>query len=230
MRTFAHALAVAALAGFLPVATGAAQRCTEDAMIVFDGSGSMSDIAGTQIGVRRITEARQALRHVLPGIASVRRLGLVVYGPRGDRTCRNADLIFGPEWNAAPRIVAEVDTLRPAGGTPLTRSVRMAAEALEYRSAPGTVVLVTDGRETCGGSPCGLAAELAAQAPGLTVHVIGFRVMGGDRRFVARCLADRTGGLYLEADSVAQLVGALRVTMSCNVLGQGSLMQERRPG
>ena len=36
---------------------------------------------------------------------------------------------------------------------------------------------------------------------------------------VARCLADRTGGRYVRAETVDELIGALRVTLGCNVLG-----------
>lgn len=229
-RVFAIAAAVLA-----PFAGGAGESCTEDAMIVFDGSGSMAEIGYNAIGVPRISEARTAIRQVIPAIASNRRLGLVIYGPSGDRTCSNTDLRFPPQWEAGPRIIADVEALLPAGGTSLTESVKRAAEALDYTRQPGTVVLVTDGKETCGGAPCALAAEIAAMAPGLTVHVIGFKVRGEHFDWanpnvpgvtVARCLADRTGGRYVRAESVDELIGALRVTLGCNVLG--GLAPERR--
>lgn len=214
-----------------PPAPGAdaAQSCTDDAMIVFDGSGSMAEIGFNQIGVPRISEAREALTRVIPEVGAVRRLGLVIYGPGGDRTCRNVDMRFAPQWRAAPRILADVQALRPAGGTSLTESVRVAADILLSRARNGAVVLVTDGKETCGGTPCALAATLAAEAPGLSVHVIGFKVRGdhfdwdnsepAEATTVARCLADRTGGLYVGAETVDELVGALRITLGCNVFG-----------
>ncbi|MBV7394283.1 VWA domain-containing protein [Mameliella alba] len=207
-------------------------------MIVFDGSGSMAEIGYNAIGVPRISEARAAMRRVIPSISTVRRLGLVIYGPSGDRTCANTDLRFAPQWQAGPRILADVEALRPAGGTSLTESVRRAAEALDYINKPGTVVLVTDGKETCGGAPCSLAAEIAAMAPELTVHVIGFKVRSDHFDWsnpndqtattVARCLADRTGGRYVRAETVDELIGALRVTLGCNVLG--AVDQPRRRG
>ncbi|WP_417210644.1 vWA domain-containing protein [Antarctobacter sp.] len=231
MRVF-PCLASAALVAAMfaaPTVTGAGESCTEDAMIVFDGSGSMAEIGYNAIGVPRISEARTAMRRVIPSIATVRRLGLVIYGPSGDRTCENTDLRFSPQWQAGPRIIADVDALRPAGGTSLTESVRRAAETLDYTRQPGTVVLVTDGKETCGGAPCLLADEIAAVAPGLTVHVIGFKVRSDHFDWakpddpgvttVARCLADRTGGRYVSAETVDQLIGALRTTLGCNVLG-----------
>lgn len=225
MRT----LVLTCWAALAPLALGAGERCTEDAMIVFDGSGSMAEIGYNAIGTPRISEARTAVRSVLPGIADVRRLGLVLYGPGGNKMCKSVDLRMTPQWNAAPRIVAEIEAMWPAGGTPLTEAVRAAAEALDYQSRSGTIVLVTDGDETCGGTPCQLAAELAADAPGLTVHVIGFKVRGkhftwdpdDDTRAIsaARCMADYTGGEYVSAESLNELIGALRVTLGCNVLG-----------
>ncbi len=223
----------AVVLGIMPPVGQAGESCTEDAMIVFDGSGSMAEMGFNKIGVPRISEARQALHDVLPRIASVRRLGLVIYGPGGDRTCRNTELRFGPQWDAAPRITAEVDALLPVGGTPLTEGVRLAAETLEYRSEPGAIVLITDGDETCGGEPCQLAAELAADGADLTVHVIGFKVRSSHFSWedkaestvvsVARCLADRTGGQYLSAETVEDLVDALQVTLGCQIYGQMSV-------
>ena len=70
----------------------------------------------------------------------------------------------------------EVNALSPAGKTPLTAAVRNAAEVLDYRHNPGVVVVLADGEETCGGSPCDLGKELHASAVNLTVHIIGYRM------------------------------------------------------
>ncbi|MDA7424101.1 vWA domain-containing protein [Thalassococcus lentus] len=218
---------------FGPMAPATAQTsCTEDAMIVFDGSGSMAEIGFNLIGTPRISEAREAMRQVMPEISNLRRLGLIIYGPGGDKTCENIDLRFGPKAGAGPQILRDVESLQPAGGTPLTLSVQIAAEALQYRSQPGTIVLVTDGDETCGGAPCELAAQFAANSAGLVVHVIGYKVRGdhfswggsddtdySDSTSVARCLAEQTGGLYVGAETIEDLIGALRVTLGCTVLG-----------
>lgn len=209
----------------------ATDRCTEDAMIVFDGSGSMAEMGFNQIDEPRIFEARRAVAEAVPQIADVRRLGLIVYGPGGDDHCTGIDLRFAPTDNAAPRIIGAVDALEPDGSTALTEAVKRAAETLNYKARPGAVVLITDGKETCGGAPCQLAATLAAEAADLTVHVIGFKVRGeyfawgsegqsdyNQAETVARCLADRTGGTYVSAETVDDLVGALRATLGCNVL------------
>ena len=207
--------------------------CTEDAMLVFDGSGSMAEMGYNGLDQPRIFDARQALRRSLPEITPFRRVGLIIYGPGKNDACSNIDLRLPPMHDAAGRIIAEIDNLKPGGQTPLTRAVRDAAEALYYRSKPGTIVLVTDGKENCGGATCQMAAELAAYATDLTVHVIGFKVR--DQQFnwqsqkgvsqqhgktIARCLADRTGGKYVSTESIHELVVALQETLACPVVGK----------
>ena len=73
-------------------------------------------------------------------------------------------------------IISAVNALTPAGKTPLTSAVEQAAAKLDYRHKPGLVVVVTDGEETCGRSPCDLGAQLHDAAYQLTVHIIGYRV------------------------------------------------------
>jgi Ca-activated chloride channel family protein len=192
--------------------------CTLDAMLVFDGSGSM---AGTDMNTvtPHIAKVRQALANVLPSVAPVRDLGLIVYGPGPHQNkCSNIDLRLEPAPHSADEIMAEVEGVVPVGQTPLTSSVRQAAEALKYREKPAEIVLLTDGEETCGGDPCGLARALMTAAKQLTVHVIGFRTRGNpalDGPFKSRCLADMTGGQYLSAGTEQELEEALRKTLAC---------------
>src|SRR3989337_1118379 len=58
--------------------------CTEDAMIVFDASGSMSgnQVLGIPNSKARIDEVRAALAQVLPTATTHRPVGLITYGPR----------------------------------------------------------------------------------------------------------------------------------------------------
>lgn len=215
----------------LATQTFASEVCTEDAMVVFDGSGSMAEMGFNDINEPRIFEARRAMHEAMPQIAERRQLGLVVYGPGGADECAGVALRFAPRANAAKQIIDAVDALTPEGSTALTQAVEMAAEVLDYTTQPGTIVLVTDGKETCNGAPCQLAAELAAEGVDLTVHVIGFKVRGEffawnsqdnseyvEAETVSRCLADRTGGKYVRAETLDDLIAALRVTLGCNVL------------
>ncbi len=209
-----------------------APECFEDAMIVFDGSGSMGEITADNRKATRLQEARQAIRYALPEIAVHRRLGLMTYGAGQSGACSTM-LRFPPMENAAEPIIAEIDALRDGGLTPLTASVVEAAEVLSYEVRPATVVLVTDGNETCGGTPCATGALIEARGHDLTVHVIGFRVDVDDfvwdnpeqeaydgATIVAKCLADATEGKFVTSETVDELIEALQLTLGCLVVSE----------
>ena len=242
MRHLATLAICLSLAPPLPLA---ATGCARDAMLVFDGSASMAELGFDTTIPTRIEDARSALRRALPDITALRRGGLLIYGPGGADACAGLKLHFAPVPDAADPIIAALDATTPAGLTPLATAVQSAAETLEYRTTPGIVVLVTDGNETCGGRPCALGDALAREARDLTVHVIGFRVeydpfawdspeagvfSGGAS--VAKCLSDRTGGLYVATRTVDELTAALQQTLGCALIGKGreNLTGRAKPG
>jgi Ca-activated chloride channel family protein len=198
--------------------------CTEDAMIVFDASGSMAGnmVQGLFSAITRIDEVRKALAQVLPGVAKFRKIGLITYGPGPYAQC-NVKLDFAPTPNAAERIMSVVNALNPAGKTPLVEGVTQAAKVLEHRSEKGVVVLLTDGEETCGGAPCELGKLLRANSRQLTVHVIGFQMKAfswtGYQSVVdVKCLAEETGGLYITAENRQDLIEAFEKTLGCPMM------------
>jgi Ca-activated chloride channel family protein len=200
--------------------------CNEDAMIVFDASGSMAGTVGLGIAtpVTRIDEVRSALGAVLPTAARMRRVGLITYGPGPYQQC-NVRLDLKPVPDAAAPIMGVVNSLTPAGRTPLVAAVQQAAEVLDYKNKPGVVVVVTDGEETCGGSPCGLGKRLHAEGEQLTVHIISYRPWGfswtGEESILgAKCLADANGGLYIAAATKEELTEALDKTLGCPMVTQ----------
>src|SRR6185437_1933493 len=135
--------------------------CIEDAMLVFDASGSMAGNLNQGIAttIPRIDEVRSALAKVLPSVTRFRRIGLITYGPGPYQQC-NVQLALKPTPDAASRIMQEVNALTPAGKTPLTVAVEQAAQVLDYEKKPGLIVVLTDGEETCGGAPCDLGKML----------------------------------------------------------------------
>jgi Ca-activated chloride channel homolog len=226
----ALALAVASAPSFA-VDEVPPSSCTEDAMLVFDASGSMSGNGwgyGSEnpTAVSRIDKVRHALAKILPSVTRYRRVGLITYGPGPYNQC-NVQLEFGPTPNAAERIKAVVSALVPAGRTPLSSAVQQAADALHFRDKPGVIVLLTDGEETCGGLPCKVGEELRDQAAQLTIHVIGLRVAGytwtGEQSiFDVKCLVEKNGGLYLTVETEEQLIDALEQTLGCPKITQAA--------
>src|SRR5215469_13222068 len=93
--------------------------CTEDAMIAFDASGSMSgnQTLGIPNSQARIDEVRFALAQVLPNVTRMRKVGLISFGPGPWNQC-SVQLNLKPTSDAAELIMKEVDSLVPAGKTP----------------------------------------------------------------------------------------------------------------
>lgn len=226
------ALLIAIAAATVGLAAGAEKRprdpqgeCMKDLMFVFDASGSMGTTDLTA-GLPHIARVKAAFQRIVPEIPPARRMGLIVYGQGAYNRCDAIELKLRPQPNAGPAMMAEIERVVPAGRTPLTQSVKDAAEVLDTPRNPAVIVLLTDGEETCGGNPCALAQDLMATARDLTIHVIGYRhreAGGLGAVFGARCLAEETRGLYLPVETEDELAEALRKTLAC------PLVTENRP-
>ena len=179
-------------------------------IIVMDGSGSMW---GQIDGRAKLEIAREAVARVVQGIPVQQELGLLAYGHRTKGNCSDIELLVPPGQGTGPAIVDAVNAMRFLGKTPLSAAVRQAAEALRYGEESATVVLVTDGLETCEADPCALASELEAAGVNFTAHVVGFGLTKEEGAQVA-CLAENTGGRYIEAANAGELVSALTEAIS----------------
>jgi len=205
-------LVAAALTAGLLAAPLAAQSPQSDAartIIVLDGSGSMW---GQIDGRPKLEIAREVLGRVLAEVPEGRELGLMAYGHRRRGDCSDIELIVPPAPGTAAAIARAANAMRFQGRTPLTEAVRQAARDLNFTENPATVVLITDGIETCAADPCALARELAASGVAFTAHVVGFDMTASEGAQVA-CLARETGGQYLLANDAAGLASALAATV-----------------
>jgi Ca-activated chloride channel family protein len=100
--------------------------------------------------------------------------------------------------------------IQPKGKTPISRSLRRAADALRYTEEKATIILISDGKETCDPDPCGTAKELEKEGIDFITHVIGFNVdKKTDKQL--ECIAHATGGEYFSAKDAASLNKAMKV-------------------
>lgn len=179
-------------------------------IIILDASGSM----WAQIdGKPKLEIARESLRTVLQSTPADAEIGFMAYGHREKGSCDDIQLIVPPQPGSASAISAAADSLKFLGKTPLTAAVKQAAEALKYTEDKATVVLITDGLETCGGDPCALGKELEASGVDFTADVVGFGLTADEGRQIA-CLAENTGGKYIQASDEKALQDALVETVA----------------
>ncbi|WP_374372126.1 VWA domain-containing protein [Tabrizicola sp.] len=179
-------------------------------IIVLDASGSMW---GQIDGRPKLEIAREALASVLSGLDPATEIGLMAYGHREKGSCQDIELVVPPAAGTAEAITDAANQMKFLGKTPLTEAVRRAAAELKSTEEKATVILITDGIETCEADPCALGAELEASGVDFTAHVVGFGLTAEEGATVA-CLAENTGGKYIQAKDAGSLVEALKTTVA----------------
>lgn len=200
---FAHP-GLASAAASLP---GEAESAVPRVAVVFDASGSMW---GQIDGRAKIEVAREAMGTLVSEWQGLPlELGLVAYGHRRKGDCGDIELVQPIAPLDAPRVLARVQSLTPRGMTPLSQAVLEAAELLKFTENKATVILLSDGIETCGLDPCEVGARLAAQGVDFTAHVIGFDIRSEQDKAQLACLAQATGGRYFDARDTAGLRDAM---------------------
>ncbi len=92
--------------------------------------------------------------------------------------------------------------------TPISLAVTQVADALKGKTAETTIVLVSDGVETCGGDPCTVVRALKQSGVKFVMHVVGFAVTLKDKDQL-ECIAREGGGTYFSAQDADSLLTAL---------------------
>jgi Ca-activated chloride channel homolog len=208
MTVILRLLASLALIAFA-TAAGAAEKAR--VMLVFDASGSMwREVDGRPM----IDIAKEVVGKVVDTWRPVDELGLVAYGHRQKGSCDDIEVLSEPGPLDKDAFMSTVRKLNPKGKTPMTAAVKIAAEALRYSEEKSTVILVSDGLETCGLDPCSIASELERQGVDFTMHTIGFNVDDPEAKTQLQCLAENTGGIAVSAETPEELLTALVQTVA----------------
>jgi hypothetical protein len=205
--TFAMALVLTA-----SVAAAAEAQGSRSVAVILDASGSMK--APLPDGKTRMAAAKVAVAEFANGLAADTRVALWAYGhqsPTSKKDCKDTSLLtpFATTSQNKAAIIAQARALEPQGYTPITYSLTLAARGLDHEeSATRTIVLVSDGKETCQGDPCAAAQALAEADAKLVVHTVGIGVDSVTRSQL-QCIARVARGSYYDANSTSELTRAL---------------------
>lgn len=195
-----------------------------DLVIVFDASGSMSQpmslegkladalvgsgaigaviggLARMGGGETRIDVAKKATSSIVSALPNDVDVGLVLV-----EQCGQARPVgfFSPKQRK--QLMNGVYSIRPVRGTPLASGIAKAAAMVDGVKVPATIVVISDGKESCNGNPCAVAARIANRKPLLTINVVDIMGTGA-----GTCAARATGGKVFAAKNAAQLKSMLR--------------------
>ena len=177
--------------------------------IILDASGSMKALLGKKTRWDVALETLDQALGALPGDFNV---GLRMYGHReastSPKTCTDSELVIPIRKLDRKAILARATSFKPKGETPLVYSALQAPSDLEALGG-GTVILITDGEESCKGDPVKAAAELKASGLDIRLNIVGFAVTNPKTQKDLAAFAQATGGLFYAAQDGAALADAL---------------------
>ncbi len=193
------------------------QQAPGDLVVVVDGSGSMGK---RDVAPNRMTAAKRAAVAVVRSLPVNTRVGLIAYGTRSsnrdedrDESCKDIRTLsavrtLNEDYRAS--LVDKINGIEPSGFTPIARSMERAVLSLPDRR--GTVIIVTDGEETCAPPEgCATARALKDKYPDITVSTVGLTIGLSEQ---LACIANATGGLFVTADDTSELERRLGVVTS----------------
>jgi hypothetical protein len=179
--------------------------------IVLDVSGSMNAKLGDKT---RWKTALAMLEEVVAALPEDLNVGLRVYGHRHSsksaQTCKDTELVVPIAKLDRKKILGTASKLKPRGETPLIYSAGQTINDLKAAGG-GSVILITDGEESCKGDAKALAAEIAESGVDLTLNIVGFTITGDAVAAELGTLAGSTGGRYYSAQDGAQLSRAVKL-------------------
>jgi len=206
----ARILCLAILSVFAILQPARAAEDGQRVILVLDASGSMRAKID---GKSKMDIAKEVVGKIVTNWKPEDELGLIAYGHRQKGSCDDIEVLSEPGPLDGAAFMAKVNGLSPKGKTPMTAAVKMAAESLQYTEKKATVILVSDGIETCGLDPCSVAEELKSTGVNLTVHTVGFGLDDPAAAGQLKCLAEKTGGISIVASNADELEKALTKTV-----------------
>jgi hypothetical protein len=207
------AAAIAAMAAFAsPVGAQAPAGGQPKILLAFDASGSMAADDGA--GTPKIKAAQDAAVDLLGSLPPGTQVGLRVFGgtkpsrPIGP-ACRDSSLVLPIGPLTRTQAEAQIRSFKAKGRTPIAYALQRAAEDLGT-SGPRTIILVSDGKDTCQPpSPCEVAQKIARGGVEMRIQAIGFNV-DRDAKRELECIAQAGGGVYADANNADALRQQLR--------------------
>ena len=183
------------------LALPAAANAADDLIIVLDASNSMwAKINDTH----KIVFARDALNQLLTAQPDNAKIGLISYGNRHKHDCQDINTIAKPGESTPAALLKQARAIMPHGGSPISSALRQAA------AQGDTILLISDGTESCDNDPCATTQELKSKNPALRIHVMGFNDAANS---ALHCIAERSGGSFtLATDKTAVSNGLSTLT------------------
>ena len=198
----------AILAQAEPEASSSSAAAADDSgalMFILDGSGSMW---GQVQGKTKIEIAKEVMTDLVQNLPDTTTAGLTAYGHRRQGDCQDVEQLVSLQPLNKKILIEKIESITPKGKTPIATSLMRVADTFKGREGHNTIILVTDGIESCDADPCQVARDLAASGVVAKIHVVGFDLTG-EAMDQLKCITEPSDGLLVAANSAEELQSAL---------------------
>lgn len=183
--------------------------------LVLDASGSMKKKLG---GRTRMAISKDVISELVQGLPEDVEVALRVYGHRiregrkGD--CQDTELVYPFSRVNKKTLIRKVRSIKALGTTPTAYALLQTAGDFGDTQGEKTVILVTDGKEECGGDMVQVLEELRGKGLNVRLHVVGFAVKDPEAVQQMQRAAKAGKGRYISAADRPALKKAISQTLA----------------
>ncbi len=206
MKKWAMVMHLVLLLGMMPLTANASTGGYPEVMFILDASGSMWGKVGNKT---KIEIARDVMQKVVPSLPAETDVGLTAYGHNRKGDCRDIEILIPAGSKDRQSLLDRLGQISPKGMTPIAGSLQMVVDELKEKENETTIVLLSDGEETCNENPCDAVKHMAETGIRFVLHVVGFDV-NDEQKAQLSCIAGAGGGNYFNADDAESLLSAFQ--------------------
>lgn len=182
-------------------------------VFIYDASGSMW---GQMQGKTKMEVAVSVLSNSITNLPENQKIGFVVYGHRKKGDCQDVEFLFDIENESKAKVIESLKKIKPLGKTPLALSALQVIDKLRKAKQKATIILLTDGIESCGGNICDVIKAAKDEGIDFKLHIIGFGLKTGETEQL-KCAAGAGGGNYYDAADAGGLSEVLNEATSSTI-------------
>ena len=164
-------------------------------VFIYDASGSMWANMGE---VTKVEIAREVMVKTVDQVSTDRAIGLVVYGHRKKGDCQDVEEVVSIGKDQHSLVKSSISSIKPLGKTPLAASAEMTIDQLKSQNLKATIILLTDGVESCGGDLCAVIKKAKEAGVVFKLHIVGFDINPKEVGSL-KCAAKEGDGKYFDA-------------------------------
>lgn len=182
-------------------------------IFIYDASGSMW---AEMQGKTKMELALDVMTNTINNLPENQKLGLIAYGHRTKGDCKDVESLVEVETGTKAKVIQALKAIKPLGKTPLAFSAMQVIDKLRKTKIKATVILVTDGIESCDGDLCEVVRLAKKEGIDFKLHIVGFGIKDENIEQL-RCAAKEGEGQYYDAIDAGLLGDMLSEATSSTV-------------